>query len=278
MSDSSMHRTGHLAPAKLKRTRTKRPADSVERVYKAVKELAVQYRFPPGTRINEVTLARRLGVSRTPIREALNRLVRDGFMRFVPNRGFFARELTSEFVRDLYELRAAIEVAAVRLACERGGTDEIAELRRAWDAAVSRFPARRLDRMADADEAFHIGIAKLSDNREIVAALEALNAQIWFFRRVDQDSEVRRQATYREHAEILDCLAGRDVRRAVRLMESHVVLSKENALSVTQKVVARLPRRADDAAAEPRVSSATAATAPSTARSRRRPPSAAERR
>lgn len=273
MSDRMMRRSGPVSAAEAKLIRTQRPADSVERVYKAVKDLAVQYRFPPGTRVNEVDLARRLGVSRTPIREALNRLVRDGFLRFVPNRGFFARELTPDLVRDLYELRAAIEVAAVRLACERGSLAEIEKLRSVWEEAVARYATRRLDRMADADEAFHLGIAHLSGNREIVAALEALNAQIWFFRRVDQDSRARREDTYREHLDILTCLAARDGRGAARVMESHVVLSQEHALAVTQEVVARVA-----AGTRGLVNSAREATAPSTARSTRRRPSAADRR
>jgi DNA-binding GntR family transcriptional regulator len=276
MAARNMRSAGALSTPEPKGRRTQRPADSVERVYKAVKELAVQYSFPPGTRVNEVDLARRLGVSRTPIREALNRLVRDGFMRFVPNRGFFTRELTPDLVRDLYELRAAIEVAAVKLACQRGSDEDIARLRATWEQAVARFASRRLDRMAEADEAFHMGIARLSGNRELITALEGLNSQIRFFRRVDQESRSRRDDTYREHSEILACLAARDARRAATVMETHVVFSQEHALAVTKEVVARIyvtgPRTSRG-----RVSSATGSTAPSTARRRRRSPSAVGR-
>ena len=225
------------APASAPPTRA---ADSVERVYRAVTQRAVNWRFAPGERINEVALASELGVSRTPVREALNRLARDGFVRFVPNRGFLARDLTPELVRDLYELRAAIEVAAIRLACVRASDDAIARLADTWSAATENPSARRLDRLTSADESFHRGIARLSDNRQLIATLERVNAQIRFFRRVDQEAPERRDRTYREHADVLDCLARRDARRAGDLIERHIVLSRERALAVTQQVVARI--------------------------------------
>jgi DNA-binding GntR family transcriptional regulator len=220
--------------------RTSRPADSVERVYRAVTERAVNWRFAPGVRINEVALAIELGVSRTPVREALNRLARDGFVRFVPNRGFLARDLDVQLVRDLYELRAAIEVAAVRLACARASDAAIGKLARAWDAATVNASARRIDRLTSADEAFHRGIALLSGNGQLLSTLERVNAQIRFFRRVDQELPDRRERTYGEPAGVLACLARRDARRAGELVERHIVLSRERALAVTERVVARI--------------------------------------
>jgi DNA-binding GntR family transcriptional regulator len=226
--------------ARSPRLASARPADSVERVYRAVTERAVNWRFAPGVRINEVALAIELGVSRTPVREALNRLARDGFVRFVPNRGFLARDLDVQLVRDLYELRAAIEVAAVRLACARASDAAIGKLARAWDAATVNASARRIDRLTSADEAFHRGIALLSGNGQLLSTLERVNAQIRFFRRVDQELPDRRERTYGEHAGVLACLARRDARRAGELVERHIVLSRERALAVTERVVARI--------------------------------------
>lgn len=217
-----------------------RPADSVDRVYRAVTQRAVNWRFAPGERINEVALAHELGVSRTPVREALNRMARDGFVRFVPNRGFLARDLTPELVRDLYELRAAIEVASVRLACTRASDEAIAKLSAAWSTATENASARRLDRLTAADEAFHRGIARLSGNEQLLATLERVNAQIRFFRRVDQEAPERRDRTYSEHRDVLACLARRDPQGAGDLIERHIVLSRERALAVTEQVVARI--------------------------------------
>jgi len=217
-----------------------RPADSVDRVYRAVTQRAVNWAFAPGERINEVALSHELGVSRTPVREALNRLARDGFVRFVPNRGFLARDLTPELVRDLYELRAAIEVAAVRLACTRATDEAISKLADTWNAATENPSVRRIDRLTAADEAFHRGIAQLSGNEQLLATLERVNAQIRFFRRVDQEAPERRDRTYSEHGDVLARLARRDPQGAGDLIERHIVLSREHALAVTEQVVARI--------------------------------------
>ena len=81
----------------------------VDRVYEQLKAMAVSYEFKPGERLNEGELAKRLGVSRTPLREALNRLNTEGFLRFTPGKGFFCRELDAHEIFDLYELRKSIE-------------------------------------------------------------------------------------------------------------------------------------------------------------------------
>ena len=227
-------------PASGAQTASARSADSVDRVYRTASQRAINWRFPPGERINEVALARELGVSRTPVREALNRLASDGFVRFVPNRGFLARDLTPELVRDLYELRAAIEVAAVRLACERASDEGIAKLARAWNTATENASARRLDRLTTADEAFHRGVSRLSGNEQLEATLERVNAQIRYFRHVDQESPDRLQRTHLEHAQVLEYLARRDARRAGDLVERHIVLSRERAIAVTEQVIARI--------------------------------------
>lgn len=217
-----------------------RRADSVERVYRALKDLAVNYHFRPGAKVNEVDLARRLNVSRTPVREAINRLVQDGFMTFTPNKGFFAREISPAQVRDLYELRAGIEVTAVRLACRRAEEADITALAQSWTRAIDASGDYDFDLIADADEAFHLRIAELSANQQIVQALDAINAQIRMFRRVDQESRGRRGDTQREHLDLLTALAERDAERAAATMEKHVTLSSDHAMTVSKEVLARI--------------------------------------
>lgn len=217
-----------------------RAADSVEKVYEALKELAVEYHFKPGERVNEVELAAKLGVSRTPVREALNRLARDGFMSFVPNRGFYARDITPEGVQELYELRAAIERAAFKLACQRGTDDEIAATVAIWQNNSDLGPTTDWARVAEADEAFHLGIVKLSRNKQMVAALESVNSLIRFFRRIDLESGRRRAGLYDEHAGIADCLKARDWEQGCELVERHITLSSAHAVDVTKEGLARI--------------------------------------
>ncbi|RQR96459.1 GntR family transcriptional regulator, partial [Burkholderia sp. Bp8994] len=105
---------------------------TVNEIYEQLKQMAVLYKIRPGERVNELELAERFDVSRTPIREALNRLVAENLLVFVPNRGFFIRQLEGKDVFDLFELRRSIESTAVMLACERASDNDIKTLRRFW--------------------------------------------------------------------------------------------------------------------------------------------------
>lgn len=221
-----------------------RSADSVEKVYDVMKTMAIDYHFKPGERINEVELATRLGVSRTPVREALNRLARDGFMSFVPNRGFYSRDITPSDVRELYEMRAIMEQAAFRFACRRASDSDIAEAVAIWERSSLEFPDsdRITDwtRVAEQDEAFHMAIAKISQNSRLYESLDSLNSLIRFFRRIDLETPKRRHNAYDEHVDIIAALRQRDENAGVVLIEKHVLLSAEHAIDVTKEGLARI--------------------------------------
>lgn len=220
--------------------RTVRAADSVERVYARIKDFAIDYRFRPGERINEVELAAELAVSRTPVRAALNRLERDGFVTSVPNKGFFARELTPEAVRDLYELRAAIERAAFVLACERATDAEIEAAAGTWTRHSNLEDEGSWAKIAVADESFHTALTRLSKNAQMISALEGLCSRIRFFRCIDLESSSRRERTYREHDAIIRALRRRDAAGGASLLEKHITLSSAHAIEVAARGLARL--------------------------------------
>lgn len=217
-----------------------RAADSVERVYATIKEYAVDFRFRPGEKINEVELAAELGVSRTPVRAALNRLERDGFVMSVPNKGFYAREVTPDAVRDLYELRAAIECAAFGLACERASDEEIEAAASAWEQHSSVEQAGSWAKIALADEDFHMSLTRLSKNAQMASALEGLASRIRFFRRVNLESAAQRTDSYREHVEIIDALRRRDAAHGRALLDKHITLSSAHAMEVATLGLARI--------------------------------------
>lgn len=225
-------------------SKTVRSADSVEKVYEAVKALAIDYHFKPGERINEVELAARLGVSRTPVREALNRLAQDGFMSFVPNRGFYSRDITPEGVHDLYEMRAIVEQAAFRLACQRASNEEIEQTAAIWEESCRALPDPETisdwTKVAEDDEAFHLAIARITRNSRLYETLESLNSLIRFFRRIDLETPSRRNNAYDEHIDIIDAMRQRDIERGAALMEKHVSLSADHAIAVTKEGLARI--------------------------------------
>lgn len=173
-------------------------------VYHQLKEMVILFKIRPEERVNESELAAGLGVSRTPLREALHRLVAENMLTLVPNRGFYGRKLVRQEVFDLYELRNALEMAAVALALERAIDQAIAALRQSWTEVMELAPQRSTLDLVLEDEAFHVALAQLSGNQEMANSLGAINARIRFFRWIDLEEQ--RTELYDDHLVILDAL------------------------------------------------------------------------
>lgn len=199
---------------------------NVERVYVQVRDLAIRFELRPGDRINEVELARRLEVSRTPLREALNRLTSDGFLDFKPGRGFFRRDLEVKQIVNLYEMRLKLEVASAELAAERATPEGIAELRAFLEVSRQEDPTRSVEDLVALDERFHDLLARMSGNGELVAMLQGVNARIRFVRWIAMESG-RRPYTQAEHVAILDAVAAGEGERARQLMMRHIDTRQE---------------------------------------------------
>ncbi len=197
-----------------------RKSRSSDSVYERVKSMAITYGIRPGERINEVELARRLNVSRTPLREALNRLVTEGFLTTQLNKGFFARRLDAEDLFNLYEYRSAIETAVVTLACERATMAELDALEKFVRASKDVKDDLLATNLLKLDEEFHTRLARTAHNEEFVRALQGVNARIHFVRWIDMQS--RRRYTQNEHLQIVEALRKRDVACAVRLVREHI--------------------------------------------------------
>jgi DNA-binding GntR family transcriptional regulator len=194
---------------------------SADRVYDVVKSMAVTYGIRPGERINEVDLAKQLNVSRTPLREALNRLVTEGFLSTRLNKGFFARSLDPNEVFNLYEFRSAIESAAVSIACERATSQELQHLEKFVLASKDEKEDVLATKLLRLDEEFHERVAVATHNDEFVRTIRAINARIHFVRWIDMQSG-RRVHTQNEHLKIVQALKKRDANGASRLMGGHI--------------------------------------------------------
>ncbi|MBD1552678.1 GntR family transcriptional regulator [Pseudomonas typographi] len=217
---------------------TKRAGQTVNDVYRRLKEMVILFQIRPEERVNESELANALGVSRTPLREALHRLVAENMLTMVPNRGFYGRKLQRQEVFDLYELRAALERSALALALGRASDQAIAELRGAWTAVMANAQHLSTLELVREDEHFHVRLAQLSGNQEMANALDAINARIRFFRWIDL--EERREALYDDHLAILDALAQRDAPACAALIEEHISQRMEDIVSFIQAGVLRL--------------------------------------
>jgi len=193
---------------------------SVEHLHQVLQEMAIAFKFKPGERLNESVLSEQLGVSRTPLREALNRLAAEGFFDFESGKGFFCRPLEPKLVLDLYGLREALERASVRYAVHHATDPELDELEdfvRKTSIAYVEHEGTELLRI---DEYFHESLASFSNNQEIVRALKNVNARIRFVRWVDMDDQ--KSLVQEEHLSILDAIRKRDRQMALERISNHI--------------------------------------------------------
>jgi DNA-binding GntR family transcriptional regulator len=202
-----------------------------------LRAMAVDFRLRPGERLNEGALAKRLNASRTPLREALNRLVAEGFVTFESGKGFFCRRYTVGEVQDLYQLRQAIERFAAERAVERAAPEAVAELAAFLDRTADE-SGRTLEELLAFDEHFHETIASWGGNAELSRTLRNVNQRIRFFRWIDMVA--RRPRTQGEHRAILDAVAARDAGLAVTLMDRHIMRRRDEIAEAVRECHARL--------------------------------------
>ena len=216
----------------------KKKPSRAESLYLTVKDMAILFEFKPGERINEVELAQRLGASRTPLREALNRLAAEGFLVLKQDRGFFCRDLKPREMYELYQFRAVLEVAAIRLACEQATEQEVTDLALFLDETGPQEGGRSSEELVALDEQFHEKIMALSRNMEMSRTLTNINARIKYFRWVDMDS--KREGTQQEHRAIVQALMARDADLAAKLMQAHIARRLEQITAAIKESFSRI--------------------------------------
>ena len=208
---------------------------NVDRIIRKTREMAITFELKPGARVNESALSKELGASRTPLREALNRLVAEGFLTFQTGKGFFCRALDPKRIMDLYETRVAIEVETTRLAAMRATEDELAGFRAYLEQSEPDYhQSTDIGRLVRMDEDFHLYIARLSQNDELLRLLENLNARIRYIRAIGlriirttppEPPEMRLSA----HRLVMEALVARDTDAATTLMRAHIERRWEEA-------------------------------------------------
>ena len=216
--------------------------------------MAVNFEFKPDARINESQLSAELGASRTPLREALNRLVAEGFLNFQNGRGFFCRTLSPKRILDLYEARVAIETEIARLVCERASDEELADLKAYLDETEPKYQAEQDPlELLTMDEEYHLRIAALAKNDELLRLLKNLNDRVRYIRLIDLKSlrsknpiASNKGAKLSAHRVILQALRKRDMTKAVDTMRDHIVRRREEATEAVRIAYSQLYVPADE--------------------------------
>ncbi len=180
------------------------------RIVERVRERVIRWEYPPGYRFTEDDLCREFGVSRSPVREALRILTANGFVELLPHRGYRVRQLDIADIKELYEVRLALELlVAERLAGAGMAAIELDRLTATWEE-VLRTPGRSHEDLAALDEAFHETLAQAHGNGALLRQLRAINERLFIFRTIDFASAERVASTCHQHLAILDRIRGRD--------------------------------------------------------------------
>ncbi len=216
------------------RARRTQPATArlAETVYERIKSDLFEFRLMPGERFSENEVARRLGVSRTPVREALFQLGQEGYIRVASKSGWSVRPIDFAYFENLYDLRVILEIASVIKICESDPMDPLESLRASW-LVPERERLTGGAAVAALDERFHATIVEAAGNAEVARAHRDVTERIRVIRRLDFTSPDRIRATYAEHAQILRKILRRKADDAVMLLRSHIELSRAEVRKIT---------------------------------------------
>lgn len=212
-----------------------RPENLAERIYGQLKDDIFEFRLLPGDRFSEGEIAERVAASRTPVRQALYRLEREGYLEVYFRSGWQVKPFDFAHFEELYDVRIVLEQAAVKRLCDREAGETPAlldELKRIWMVA----PEQRLEdgrEVSRLDERFHCQLVEATGNREMARLHGEVSEKIRIIRRLDFTQTPRVQATYDEHARILGAILSRRCEEAQLLLKAHIEVSKAEVRKIT---------------------------------------------
>ena len=220
---SSRDRTseGRVVLARLEDTST-----FADRAYVALKDVIVSldvYGQPSEVRLDERQLAQDLGISRTPVREAMAQLEREGFVRSVPRRGIYVVRKTKQEVIELITAWAALESMAARLITQSAADNDIARLRAMFATFENGTLHAKLDEYSEVNIEFHQTIIRLSGNRVLIDLAENLFTHMRMIRGKTIGEKDRVDRSIRDHMNIIEALEARDTARAEELVRNHAL-------------------------------------------------------
>ena len=191
-------------------------------VFNTLREAILKGDLKPGERLMELQLAAKLGVSRTPIREAIRMLEQEGLAVTIPRKGAEVAQITEKSLRDVLEVRRALEELAVQLACDRMDEEGVRELRAAAETFESILNSDDITQIAQADVAFHDIIYAATDNRRLIQLLNNLREQMYRYRVEYLKREEAHPQLIAEHAAIIEYISKGEKKAATDIMCKHI--------------------------------------------------------
>jgi len=210
--------------------------DTKLKAYSYLKSDIINFKILPGVKISDKEIATKLGISRTPVREALVRLSEQGLVQFHHNRGFKVRSYSAKDVDNLYTLRETLEMLAVRQAIGNLNESKILALRKLIERYITKANSANLVGLIKADEEFHDLIATYSENEQLIHILQSLHGQIRISRRYDHLHKTNPLKTSEEHILIVEKMAQGNSAGAEKAMSKHIRKAKKNILTIVKSL------------------------------------------
>ncbi|MGI6550907.1 MAG: GntR family transcriptional regulator [Syntrophomonadales bacterium] len=206
-----------------------------ELVFEALRDAIIKGILKPGERLMEVQLAEELGVSRTPVREAIRKLELEDLVVMIPRKGAYISGISMKDIADVFEVRAAVEALAAGLAAERITDEELEELERILVKKAEIIEANDLDRLVEIDTQFHECLYQASRNAKLVQIINNLSEQIHRFRSTSLASPGRMKEALEEHRKIVEAISERNIALAQSLAQEHIENAENRMLEAIQK-------------------------------------------
>ena len=200
---------------------------SYELVYQKLRENILNGHYKHGDELRETAVGKEIGVSRTPVREALRQLELEGLVVMIPRRGAQVANITEKDLNDVLEVRMALENLSIENACARMTEEQLEDLWKAAKNFEDTMAEGNLVKLAEADVAFHEVIYKSSDNRRLNQVLNNLREQIYRYRVEYLKDEETRNLLVKEHEEIYEAIKNRDLKKAKEISYQHIENQRE---------------------------------------------------
>lgn len=191
-------------------------------VYKTLRQAILRGELKPGERLMEIALAEELGVSRTPIRDAIRKLEQDGLVRMIHRKGAQVANITEKDLTDVLEVRIGLELLAIDKACQMIGRDQLIQLEQAAKDFERAIEGGDLTEMAETDKEFHEIIYQVSGNKCLIQMQATLREQVYRYRMEYLKEENVRRALVEEHGQILKAIRERDAEKAKGIIYRHI--------------------------------------------------------
>ena len=191
-------------------------------VFNTLRQAILRGELKPGERLMEIQLANKLGVSRTPVREAIRKLELEGLVLMIPRKGAEVADISEKSLKDVLEVREALEELAARLACDKITKEGINRLKEAAQDFRSALKSNDITQMAEADVRFHDVICNATENQKLVQLLNNLREQMYRYR---VECIKRKEAHPRlmaEHAEIIRRIEEHEKEKAAEIVSRHI--------------------------------------------------------